>query len=329
MGSPPAQPGETNQDHGNGIAVTGLDRDVVITGRFVATIDIDGTELYCADDNMDAACGFVARFDSDGTLDFARSFHHGVCNIPDPMTNGVCVNYGQRLSARPDGGYVVLGAFNDVITFGDALALGAGGPYTFAPYVVSLDESNGIDWRFALEGEAGDWGQDVVVDAAGNVLVVGGFFSASFDLGGSSLVNAGGMDSFAASYDAQGQLQWSHHLGTADSERAFAADFDDSGSAFISLQALGDVDVGAGGVLPALGGADPVLVRLAADGTPLEARRYGGANDDEVYTIAVHGDEVVLGGAAGDGVDFGGGPIAGQGGLDACVARVRFADMGD
>lgn len=81
-------------------------------------------------------------------------------------------------------------------------------------FVAKFDSSGTFQWARLLGDTGADTAQDIAVDAAGNSYIVGW---TDGDIGGSNL---GLTDTFLAKYDTNGNLKWTHQLGTGNRDEA-------------------------------------------------------------------------------------------------------------
>lgn len=174
-------------------------------------------------------------------------------------------------------------------------------------------------WSHLYGGTSDQYGQAIAVDPNGDVIVAGTFWNA-IDLGGGVLTSAGMTDVFLAKFDATGAHVWSHRFGDSGLQNTTGAAVDANGNVALTGYFRGTVDFGGGGLTSA-GSSDIFIAGYDANGTHQWSKRFGDAYSDQGKGVAFDlNGNVVLVGAFNGTVDFGGGPLAGAGALDAFVA---------
>ncbi len=93
--------------------------------------------------------------------------------------------------------------------------------------MAKFDAAGNHLWSARYGGVGNEIGTAVAVDKSGDVIVTG-YFSGSFDLGGDTLV-ASGTDVFVAKLDGSGKHIWSEALGGSGNQAARHAGVDDAG----------------------------------------------------------------------------------------------------
>jgi hypothetical protein len=177
-----------------------------------------------------------------------------------------------------------------------------------------------LQWPLRFGDAADQYLTGVAVDGGGNVLLAG-YFTGTFDLGGSPLASAGSVDAFVAKLDASGHHVWSKRFGMSGASEAKAVAVDPAGNVLLTGTFTGAVDFG-GAPLTSAGGADVFVVKLTASGAHAWSKRFGDAAAQSVAGIAVDGagDAVLTGDFSGS-IDFGGGALA-TADLDVFVAKL-------
>lgn len=173
-------------------------------------------------------------------------------------------------------------------------------------FLVSVTAKGALRWirKFAQATV-----NDVAVDAAGNVTVVGIFDHPTVDCGTGALTNHGSFDMFVASYAPDGTPRWAHAYGGAGNDRAHAVAVRGDGAIAVTGSIDGSVDFGGGALTPLQSKKSEYLLRLSASGAFESAvLAQGGISDAFDVAFDPAGGVATAGYMMGT-VDFGGGPI--------------------
>ncbi|MGH7561793.1 MAG: hypothetical protein ACRENB_12335, partial [Gemmatimonadales bacterium] len=169
----------------------------------------------------------------------------------------------------------------------------------------------------------------LAVDASGAVFVTG-TFSGSVDFDPSTRLavvsSLGSTDIFVAKYGPTHAFEWVARIGSTGQEASRAIVLDPGGDVVIAgwFTGIPDFDPGATVFnLTSAGGRDGFVARLSPEGTFRWARRFGGASDDHLSSVALDGSTILIAGdfqGAVDGLPTGWGPVAAPGlGVDAVL----------
>jgi len=280
--------------------------DVLVTGYFRGTIAFGTTTLT----SVGGADVFVAKLaGATGAPLWAVRFG----NISDDQI-------GHAVTCDAFGNVFVTGAFAGTMTFNGVNATATGLQDGF---VARLSGATGAAaWGRRFGGTDFDAGRDVVVDAKGDVLVVGEFFGA-FSLGAKNLASAGLSDIlFARFAGATGMPLDAARFGGKGLDAGRTLVVGPSGGPLIGGEFEGALDFG-GGVLTSAGGFDVFLAELDPSGAHLQSRRFGGFGDESALALALDAAmSPVLAGYTTGSVDFGQGPVTSAGGRDLLIARL-------
>jgi hypothetical protein len=294
--------GGTTDDVVSGVAVDN-DGTSYITGFFSGTIDLGGGPL--AGNAIDV---FVAKFDPDGN--HLWSFAMG----------GDGDDRGMDCAVYPGGGVAVTGFFDSLIaTFGGDDFINLGGDDVF---VARYDTDGGHVWSRAGGGTTEEQALGVATSSFGQVVITG-YFTGTAGFGMGSLVSLGDNDVFIARYDSLGAPDGSVSAGGDSSDVATDVAVDANGNIAVVGQFEGTADFGSGP--HASQGDDDIFVMVidGVDGAGIWSRAGGSAGQDFGNGVAVDGsDNVLITGSFTGTVDFGGGPIASNGGADAFIVKL-------
>jgi len=278
--------------------------NVVAAGYFAGTIDLGAGPMVSKGD-YDT---FVAKFTSDGKLLWSKAFGSAESQLVDSITVDKADNI------------VATGTFFGDIDFGGGTLSSNGGVDIFA---VKLNADGKHVWSKRFGDASHQWAAGVAVDPAGDVVLLGYFFS-SIDLGGGVLQSAGFHDVFVAKLSAAGKHLWSKRYGDSDAQYAAAVAVDPAGDIVISGNFKGTMHFGPtshsseGGFYH----GDVFLAKLSPKGDPLWSQRFGDGDEQRASDVAIDAKgNIVLGGWMLGNPGFGGGPLFGTGGMDSFVAK--------
>jgi hypothetical protein len=178
-------------------------------------------------------------------------------------------------------------------------------------------------WSLRFGGANTEYINDIAVDAAGNIHIVGQF-NGTVNLGGANLVSAGLDDIFIAKYNAQGVHLWSQKFGSTSSDAARSVAVAPSGRIYVTGSFVGSMSFG-GAVLNPLGGADIFLAMYESTGAHVWSVRYGNTlNDVGACVVATSTTTGYLTGSFSGLVNFGLGNLGSAGAED--IFLLKFND---
>jgi hypothetical protein len=271
--------GAANDDLAYGVAVDGSG-NVLLTGTFRGTVDFGGGALISTLGGYDSMVVKLAG--SDGHHLWSRRF----------TNSGADIAYALALDAA--GNPVVTGSFNGRLDFGCGQHVTVGGHDAF---VAKLTGAAGAClWSRRFGGTDTDRGQAVAIDGAGDVVVTG-FFTFTADFGTGPLTSTGGNDAFVVKLaGASGASVWARRFGGAGITYGLGVASAADGAVVVTGTYSGAVDFGTG-VLASAGLEDVFVAELDAAGTPLSSGRFGGADTDGGFAVALGagGDALLTG----------------------------------
>ncbi|MCC6724555.1 MAG: SBBP repeat-containing protein, partial [Saprospiraceae bacterium] len=150
-----------------------------------------------------------------------------------------------------------------------------------------------LDWATYKGGPNDDSARDMVLDAQGNVYVVGSTNStaAISSAGAHQAANAGGFDVLLSKFDNNGQLLWSTYFGVAGDEFGQGIALDGLGNLYITgatNSATGFATAGVHQTSFGGGNLDGFVAKFTTNGQLLWATYVGGAEEDFLNAIAVN-----------------------------------------
>jgi TolB-like protein len=280
--------------------------NVIVVGGFAGTTDFGGGPLVATDLDV-----FVAKYDSAGNHLWSRRYGEvdvqSASKVAIDSADNIAIG-GTLIGAADFGGGLMTAT--DIDLFG-----------------VKLDPNGNHLWSKRFDQALGSQPDvtGVAIDSAGNVAFTGYFF-ATIDVGGGPLASAGDADVFVVKLGSAGQHLWSKRFGTALSQHGTGVGFDGAGNLYLAGDVAGSIDFG-GGALVSAGIEDGFVAKLDAAGGHLWSKRYGDSQSQGFYDIAVNNaGDIALSYLLRGTVDFGGGPLTGNG-VD--IATVRLDSLGN
>ncbi|WP_118973970.1 T9SS type A sorting domain-containing protein [Taibaiella koreensis] len=293
------------EEFGLGIALDTA-RNAYICGFFAGTADFDTINLSVAGGNLDA---FVAKLDTGGHFAWAK-----VIGGPDIANNrawGIGVDGASNV--------YVTGGFAGTIGLG-SLSLTSTGSVDI--FVTKLNTNGNFIWAKNMGGTSLDFGNKLVVDAAGNIYSTGYYYTGAADFdpgpGVETLTAQGsGSDIYISKLDTDGNFVWVNRIGGRQSEGGgWGIDVDPYGNVFLASRIRDTVITynASRDTIPNVsthGGYDILLAKLDASGhfmwvTNIGAPGPGVGTDEAAYGIVVgpSGSIYATGVFNGDQVDF-------------------------
>lgn len=217
---------------------------------------------------------------------------------------GTGYDYGSALAVDNLGNSYSTGAFRNTVDFdpgtGTTNLTSAGQEDV---YVVKIDAFGSLVWAVSIGGTGGDIGNEIAVDASGNVYVAGEFESTvDFDPGSgtSNLSSPASTASFIVKLTSTGTYDWARMIGSNQGTRGTGLVVDAGGVAHLAGVFTGDADLdpGAGTQLETTAGqSDFYIIELDATGTMQWAKAFGGSSLDQMEAISqdVNGDLYITG----------------------------------
>lgn len=283
---------------------------VIISGSLSGSADFGGGSLTSVGGSTDI---FIAKFDTAGTYTWAKLM--GTASNESP----------RALAIDAQNNVVIGGFFAGTTNLGGANFTAINGPPD--AFLAKYAAANGAHlWSKQFAEAAAQTAStqiinDIAVDPAGAILVLGSFLK-SANFGGGSLLATSGL--VVAKYDAAGTHSWSIGFGNSSSLVPTAIAADSSGSAIITGTFDTPVDFGGGALInPGAIGNDIFVAKFDSTSAHKWSKRFGGVFSDFAADVAVDsGDHIILTGYSSGNPDFGGGALANMGGNDAFLAKL-------
>jgi hypothetical protein len=260
-----------------------LNGDLIVTGYFSGTIDIDlgmGTNNVTATGSRDL---FVAKLSSAGSvLWFKQIGGTTIANIVEPY----------RIALDATGNIHVAGAFEgNNVNFNPNGTLNLSSTGSQDIFVLKLTNAGVFTWTKKMGGTLSDIGIGIAVDNNSNVLVTGYFTgTANFNPSGTNNLTAINQeDAYLLKLDANGDFQWVKQFGGIDLVSGNAIVCDNNNNAYLLGVFFGTVNLNPDGVQNATsaGFQDGFVVKLQPNGTFVWANVLSSANNISSNGIAI------------------------------------------
>ncbi len=257
--------------------------NLIITGTFQETVDFDpgaGTNNLTSNGFYDI---FVMKMDNGGNTLWAKGF------------GSTLDDKGVALATDAAGNVYTTGIFQETVDFNPGSGtsnLTSNGQHDI--FVQKLDANGNFLWAKSFGGENTEAGNDLAIDASGNLFTTGNFgLVVDFDPGtGTSLLKAtGDTDIFVQKLNDGGNFLWTKSFGGAIYDAGGLIAVDASGNIFSTGRFESALDVNPSptvfNLLPKGVGADIFVQKMDAEGNFLWARSFGSTEDDRSVAIAV------------------------------------------
>ena len=208
--------GSTGSDYTLGMCVD-VDGSKIITGKFKTEIDFGNGVIITPVDNYD---GFVAKYDSENNIQWARSFSGYIAE-------------GDVVEVDSVGNVIVAAAFFSTISFGTDTLTSYG---NFDIAVIKFDADGNYLWMKQAHTENQDKAADLKIDSQGNIVLLGYFdvndsLTLPFTYESLEITTSyGERDVFVIKMDSDGNPLWYVNGGGTDNDYAggLAIDADDN-----------------------------------------------------------------------------------------------------
>lgn len=279
--------------------------NVYLLGDFAGAVDVGTGPLVATGLKSDIV---LAKLDSHGTPIWAQAW------------GDTSNQYATKLTVDKDDNVVIMGRAFGKINFGDGLLDAVG---TDDVFIAKFSPDGAPLWSAIYGGVDPDRAERLTTDADGDVIITG-TFTGEVDFGLQPVTSAGLRDAFVMKLDGDFGIQrFVQVFGGAGDDYGFGVSTDAANNVYVSGRFQESLTIGAN-ALASAGGYDVYLAKLDPTGDVLWAQSFGTASDDLAQDLVVHavdgGEQIVLLGHAFDGVDFGGGALAGEGERDIFLA---------
>lgn len=312
----------TNNDYGQSIT-TDPNGNVLTTGYFQATAQFDLAGSSASLTSAGQGDIFIHKSSSDGTFLWAKRI------------GGASSDQGFAVSCDSLGNILLSGQFEGTVDFDpgpDTTELTSNGGYDV--FICKLDPDGNFIWAGHMGGSTNDYGHDLAMDNAGNILLAGEFRgTADMDpgTGVDNLISSGQADAFLVKLDANGGLIWARGFGGNRPEHGYGVSADLDGNTYLTGDFIGaaDFDPGAGTFeLTPVDLYDGFVVKLDSSGSFAWATQFGGNAQDRGYAVATDtAGNVLVTGVFEDTIDVDAGPaveeLISNGSSDVIVLKLE------
>ncbi|MCD6067981.1 MAG: hypothetical protein K0S33_2807 [Bacteroidetes bacterium] len=296
--------GGSGDDFGLSVTATDASGNVYIGGSFEGMVDFDpgpGTHNLSSIGSGDA---FVLKLDREGNFVWVSR----IGGLENDVVSGIAVD----ASGNP----FLTGYFNSTACDFDP---GPGTHYLASngsdlqAFVARLNQSGGYAWAFGIGNQSyNDIGNNIILDASGNVYVCGYFRgTVDFDPGAAAaLMTAADQDGFLIKTTALGSLVFAKQFAGTGAASPTGISLDPSGNILLSGEYSGTIDLdptAAADNHVSNGSTDAFFCMLNSVGNLTFGSTFGSSGSDQAQSIAADlpGNIYVSGHFTGT-VDFGG-----------------------
>jgi hypothetical protein len=297
-------------DAPRGVATAG--GDIYVVGYFDGETDLGPAGKHAAtpnakDPKKTGSDAYLVKLNADGAIAWGKTFGAG----RDDVANGVAVR-GDRV--------VVVGQFLDELDLGEFKHPAAGSDDMF---VAAFDRAGEPQWLWTAGGIDSD-GANAVAAAPDGGWIIGGSFSQTVELQGTTLKSRGGTDAMLIKLAANGDLQWVKQFGGRYNDTITHLAVDARGNIYVQGVFRDTADWG-GAPLTAHGGSDNdiVLAKYDLNGDHVWSKGFGNAFNDVAGGLTVDpAGNLTMVGSFDKSVSFGDGDDhTSNGEADAFIAR--------
>jgi hypothetical protein len=263
----------------------------VLIGYFVNTVDFDPSPGVANLTSLGQSDIFMAKYTSSGAYVFANRF------------GSTTQDYGFSVTTDASGNIYMIGAFSFTVDFDPGpgvanLISSSGFPNVF---FAKYDNSGNYVFAKKLGGLGFGYGNDLALDASGNIFVTG-YFQNTWDfdpgVGVVNLASAGANDIFLAKYDNSGNYLFADRMGGTQDDYATSLAIDASSNAYITGMFMGTADFDPGApvvnLVSAGGSNDIYFAKYNSTGNYVFASRMGANGFDQGANLTLDASGNIL-----------------------------------
>jgi hypothetical protein len=212
---------------------------------------------------------FIARFAPDGRRLWVKRI------------GAKDVDAAHAVTIDKDGNSYVTGVFRGTVKFGEEEIASVGDADIF---ITKLDPKGQYVWTKTFGAIGEDYGRDLAIDSAGNLVVLAEI-SYKVDLGGGELSTNGNRDIVLAKFDSAGQHLWSKSMGNSFDDLAISVAVDSSDNLLFTGSFEDTVNLG-GADMVAVGRSDMFVAKFDTNGKHRWSTSFGSKDKDWGNSIA-------------------------------------------
>lgn len=257
--------------------------DICVTGYFNGVFDFNPggptNILYAASDDV-----FIVKLDAQGNFVWHKQFG----GTYSDMANAIAIDGANNVYTT--------GFFMDTVDFdpgAPSFTIAGNASGNAESFVSKLDAAGNFVWAKHLATTNGSIGNDITVDALGNVFSTGTFNGISdFDPGAGTqnVTGAGDQDIYVWKLTSAGNLDWVKTMGGLTKEGGTAVITDPAGNVFVSGFFTGTVDFDPSAATNnriSAGNDDSFVLKLDATGNLIWVNAVGGPGTDVTSALAL------------------------------------------
>lgn len=301
------------------------DNNIVITGNFRGSVDIDPTSLTftLTSFNTNQEDAFVVKYNSIGNLVWGKvfrgpNFKYGEAIVTDTLGN-VYIAGTFHISAdfNPGPGSFIM---TSLVGYGDAfiVKLNPNGIFVWAKE--TNNSSNGFLFIY-----------DIGLDKNQNLILVGVFEKiADFDFGPSTNIknSSSSADFYVLQLDINANFKWVKTFNSTNYDYAGIIYIDKNNDYFVSGQFYGDIDVISNKpVLQSRGNSDSFVVKMDDVGNPIYAKSIGGIESEYLSSLSVSNGSLYVTGFYSETAYFDCHSITSNGFSDSFTAKISDCEV--
>lgn len=251
------------------------DQRVCATGTFWSTAEFGAGEHAVKLHTPEAEDIFVACYQANGDLHYAKRFGASRGDVP------------RALTALPNGDVLVAGLFTDTFGLDKSSQLNSNGNAEM--FLMRLDQQGEVVWSKQFGGKLADSPRALAVSAQGEIVMVGSFEGLmTYKVGERvpKVNSAGARDAVVMKLDKNGNALWAERFGGNGYDVASAVALRKDGSIIVAGTFQNEVKVDST-ALESRGFRDVYVQALDANGKNLWVQQFGGVHQDNVAGVVV------------------------------------------